>query len=86
VLKTLQQTFGGAGRHRSVRRGRAACGRDFDDEFEPDEDSDWDDIEPDPDELDDWDDLELEPEDDEFSDDEFPDDELSDDEFDPETD
>ena len=61
-------------------------GRDFDDEFEPDDDPDWDEVEPEPDELDDWDDLELEPEDDEIPDEEFPDDEAWDDDFDPESD
>jgi hypothetical protein len=70
-----------------VRVGGTACGRDFEDEIDPEEDPDWDDLEPDPDEFDDWDDLELEPDDDdEIPDDEFPDDEPWDDDFDPETD
>lgn len=86
MLTTFQQTFGRTGRHRFVRVGWTAFGRDFEGEIDPEEDPDWDDVEPDPDEFDDWDDLELEPDDDEIPDDEFPDDEPWDDDFDPETD
>ena len=82
MLTKLPKTLGRADRHRSVRGGWAVCGRDFDDEFDPDEDPDWDDVEPEPDEFDDWDDLELEPEDDEeIPDEEFADDDSWDDEF-----
>ncbi len=87
MVTTLRQTFGRTAGHRLRHLGRVECGRDFDDEVDPDEDPDWDDVEPDPDEFDDWDELELEPEDDdEIPDEEFSDDDPWDDELDPQTD
>jgi hypothetical protein len=87
MLSQLPQASAKTDRHLDLSPGRTACGRDFDDEFDPDEDPDWDEAEPDPDEFDDWDDLDLDSDDEEEDqDDEFADDEPWDDEFDPQSD